>query len=261
MMDTKFPTTNIILILFIFGYSCDGLQHTKTKCNLPPQYWCSSREIAENCEVTDACRKNVWNLNFKEAPPFSLELYYETLCPFCKIFIREQVYPVYKMAGPSLFNLSLIPFGNAKETWNGTMYQYSCQHGHKECVGNLYETCGLELIANKTEQLEFIYCMEGVKSEDFHEFASKCAGHVGLSSSLLKTCFESTVGNRLQHKMAVRTNSLSPPHKYVPWIVVDGIHNDKIQDDATSNLLRLFCDTYQGVKPAFCIPGDRVCVR
>lgn len=30
------------------------------------------------------------------------------------------------------------------------------------------------------------------------------------------------------HVMANRTESLSPAHNYVPWIVVDGVHTDQV---------------------------------
>ena len=45
--------------------------------------------------------------------------------------------------------------------------------------------------------------------------------------------------------MGVKTESLSPSHTFVPWIVVNGQHDDKIQMQAMQDLLALVCDLYQ----------------
>jgi hypothetical protein len=52
-------------------------------------------------------------------------------------------------------------------------------------------------------------------------------------------------GNALMHEMGLRTESLDPPHNYVPWVVVDGVHNTTIQNMAMADLTALVCQTYQ----------------
>ena len=47
------------------------------------------------------------------------------------------------------------------------------------------------------------------------------------------------------HKMAIRTNSLSPKHTWVPWIIINGIFRQDNQDQATQNLLNLICKLFQ----------------
>ena len=47
--------------------------------------------------------------------------------------------------------------------------------------------------------------------------------------------------------MGAKTESLDPPHNYVPWIVVDGEHNNEIQQAAMDNLLALVCKLYKVV--------------
>ena len=48
--------------------------------------------------------------------------------------------------------------------------------------------------------------------------------------------------------MGARTESLDPPHNYVPWIVVDGKHTDELQEAAQTNLVGLVCSLYQVIK-------------
>jgi interferon gamma-inducible protein 30 len=55
----------------------------------------------------------------------------------------------------------------------------------------------------------------------------------------------SKLGNNLQHEFAVLTGQLDPPHQYVPWIVLNGVHTEKIQDEAETDLVGLICKTYQ----------------
>ena len=66
----------------------------------------------------------------------------------------------------------------------------------------------------------------------------------GLRSHLSDYC-QGAEGNSLEHEMGVKTESLSPSHTFVPWIVVNGQHDDKIQMQAMQDLLALVCDLYQ----------------
>ncbi|GFR89232.1 interferon-gamma-inducible lysosomal thiol reductase [Elysia marginata] len=65
-------------------------------------------------------------------------------------------------------------------------------------------------------------------------------------------CSKSAEGNHLEHQMAVKTDALKPPHRYVPWVTVNGVHTETIEREAESNLVKLICDTYKGLKPQVC---------
>jgi len=77
-----------------------------------------------------------------------------------------------------------------------------------------------------------------------------------LSYSDVLSCAQGAEGNSLEHEMGVKTESLSPSHTFVPWIVVNGQHDDKIQMRAMQDLLALVCDLYQGAKPQQCIESE-----
>ena len=40
--------------------------------------------------------------------------------------------------------------------------------------------------------------------------------------------------------------SLDPIKTFVPWYVVDGVHNDEIQDAVSFGLLQYVCQNYKG---------------
>ena len=53
--------------------------------------------------------------------------------------------------------------------------------------------------------------------------------------------------------MALKTEALDPARKYVPWITLEGVHTEKIGDEAERDLVGLICKTYKGSsKPAPC---------
>merc|ERR1719150_206286 len=62
----------------------------------------------------------------------------------------------------------------------------------------------------------------------------------------LAACYTSPQGNAFQHQMAQITAALSPPHQYVPWIVMNGVHSDSTQQACQSNFLACVCKAYTG---------------
>lgn len=44
---------------------------------------------------------------------------------------------------------------------------------------------------------------------------------------------------------AVQTESLQPPHQYVPWVTVNGVHTEDIEQQAETDLVKLICQTYK----------------
>jgi interferon gamma-inducible protein 30 len=63
----------------------------------------------------------------------------------------------------------------------------------------------------------------------------------------------STLGNKIQHFNAYKTEQLNPPHKYVPWITLNDEHTEEIEQNALDDLVKLICETYSGSdKPSIC---------
>lgn len=46
-------------------------------------------------------------------PPVSVILYYESLCPDCRVFITQQFFPTWTML-QDIMTVTLVPYGNAK---------------------------------------------------------------------------------------------------------------------------------------------------
>ena len=185
------------------------------------------------------------------AQSVNFTLYYESLCGGCRDFIKQQYYPTFKLIG-SIMNVHLVPYGNAEETQEGGKWVYDCQHGQEECIGNLIETCAIYLYPNASVFFPFIHCIE-TSSLSPGTAAPSCAQEYKLDYSKIQSCASGDLGNRLEHEMALKTQALNPPHSYVPWVTLEGVHTDQIQNEAEFNLIGLICGAYKGSpKPQAC---------
>ncbi|XP_076322193.1 gamma-interferon-inducible lysosomal thiol reductase-like isoform X1 [Tachypleus tridentatus] len=189
-----------------------------------------------------------------DAPPVHLGLYYESLCPDCRQFIVKQLWPTYSELSVIL-NLTLVPFGNAKVTKDGDKWKFTCQHGPKECYSNIIQTCGLFYITTMKTSLNFIKCISA--DEEPWQAGAKCAKSLQVDWEAISTCANGTHGNSLEYEMANKTLTLDPPHQYTPWITLNGVHTEKIQGQAETDLFDLTCEAYKGVKPSVCNMAKR----
>ncbi len=74
------------------------------------------------------------------ASPVQVNLYYETLCPYCKTFVINQLAPVdAKLKKTGIMSLSMFPYGNARYVVHNSTQDvtFTCQHGVEECKGNM----------------------------------------------------------------------------------------------------------------------------
>ncbi|KAK0045632.1 gamma-interferon-inducible lysosomal thiol reductase [Biomphalaria pfeifferi] len=218
-------------------------------CNVPSKFWCDSPEIALKCGVYEQCYKQQWPVH-QDAEVVNFTVYYESLCPDCKNFITTMLFPSFLKIG-SIMNLTVVPYGNAREKQVGDHWEFECQHGEQECVGNIIDTCTIALVKNIAVYFPFINCMEASSAKPL-DAAKVCATKYPVPLDAILNCSRSSFGNRLEHEMAIQTESLQPQHQYVPWVTLNGVHTEEIQTEAQDNLVKLICDTYKGSKPPGC---------
>ena len=188
----------------------------------------------------------------KKAEPVNFALYYESMCGGCEYFITHQYYPAFTSIG-SIMNVHLVPYGNAEEKKKGGKWVFNCQHGKEECIGNLIETCAIHLYPNASVYFPFIHCIEASFGSIPRKLAPSCAKKFQLDYSKIEACANGDLGNSLEHEMALKTEALNPPNEYVPWVTLEGVHTEKIQNEAEHDLIGLICKTYKGnPKPPAC---------
>lgn len=235
-----------IVVFSVFWFSTVS----SLTCDFPSRLWCSSTEIARACKVEQQCAARISTHSGTRAPKVNFGVYYETLCPDSIEFIASQLSPTFFKIG-SIINLELVPYGKAKEKQVQSKWEFTCQHGPDECLGNLIQTCGIHILGNLSEIYPFVDCME--QSGLFPDKSGPmCAKKFGVDYKAILNCVNGPLGNKLEHQMAVKTDKLYPPLTSVPWVTLNGVHTNEIQKEAETDLQRLICDTYTGTKPKAC---------
>lgn len=59
------------------------------------------------------------------------------------------------------------------------------------------------------------------QSQDL-DVASKCASSNSLDWTIIKSCTDGKLGTMLQMEAYNKTAMLNPPHRYTPWITING---------------------------------------
>ncbi|CAL8345852.1 unnamed protein product [Merluccius merluccius] len=238
-----------LLVLTVWSNADSG--QCVSPCTSPPSQWCSSLDSAIQCGVLKHCLEaNFTRSHYRQhVPAVQLELYYESLCPGSRMFLNQMLFPTWVML-QDVLNVTLVPYGNAKESFDRKKYIFTCQHGEEECLGNMIEACLLELVGISAFQV--IYCMES--STDVINSAESCLQlyQPSVKWGSVMSCVKGDQGNNLMHQNALKTAALKPPHNYVPWVTINGEHTDELQKNATNALLPLVCSLYQGIKPDAC---------
>ncbi|PIN07664.1 Gamma-interferon inducible lysosomal thiol reductase [Handroanthus impetiginosus] len=176
----------------------------------------------------------------------TLGLYYESLCPYCSNLIVNYLYKLFESDLISITDLELIPYGNAKVHPNGTI---TCQHGPYECLLNTVEACAIDVWPDVKDHFPFIYCVESLVYQHNYTYWETCFEKLGLDASPVTDCYKGKRGTELILRYAAKTNALQPPHRYVPWVVVDG---QPLYDDYR-NFAYYICKAYKGTtKPTAC---------
>lgn len=247
--------TFLILFFLVTTSQCQPKRETFTSiCKQGPSVWCQDAATAIECGVVEFCniqeaRPEGVSRN-SDVKPIQIDLYYEAFCGGCQKFIKEQLYQAFqKLYQHGVFEISLFPYGNANEKKVGDKWEFECQHGEGECQMNLIETCAVHLLPHPKQFMPYIHCIE---SDPTLANAQKCAKDLQIEWAPISACYNGSEGNILEHQMAQRTDALQPKHHYVPWLVIDGVHTERMQTDAQVDLMEFLCDHFKGTKPAEC---------
>ncbi|XP_041805593.1 gamma-interferon-inducible lysosomal thiol reductase [Chelmon rostratus] len=238
----------LLLILTVWLNAQYGGCAFSTSCTYPPSKWCSSMDSAIQCGVLKECLMSNFTRSKQMADPVEVALYYESLCPGCRYFLTGMLFPTWVLLN-DIMSVTLVPFGNAQEKHDGQKYIFECQHGQQECLGNMIETC----LLNMTDMaFVIINCMES--STDVIKAAKSCVElyRPELAWDTIMSCVNGDLGNQLMHQNALKTNALSPQHEYVPWVTINGEHTKDLEDKAMSSLFNLVCSLYKGAKIPAC---------
>ncbi|PIA45705.1 hypothetical protein AQUCO_01600143v1 [Aquilegia coerulea] len=151
-----------------------------------------------------------------------LGLYYESLCPGCSTFMTNDLVKIFENGLIDIIDLHLVPYGNAQLGGkdNKTIY---CQHGPPECELNIVHACAIYAWPDVKKHFKFLHCIEDlvVKNNFKKPKWESCFGETGFDKKPVMECYHGPKGLELIFGYANETNSLVPPHEFVPWVVVN----------------------------------------
>lgn len=59
-----------------------------------------------------------------------------------------------------------------------------------------------------------------------------------VSFGKIDNCVNGKKGNDLMYKLSTETSALNPPHKYAPWVTIDGKHSPDAENDLKAFLCK-----------------------
>ena len=182
------------------------------------------------------------NYDPKSSVP-KIQVYIESLCPDCVNFITKSFKSFYEnVKNPNLEEIEFIPYGNAQEVYNENTgrYDFTCQHKENECYGNIIETCAIQ-IKGRVKSYGTILCIESNIASyklDFDNTLEYCLKEEEDTLQEIKDCVSSDKGNYYEHQMVQKTDI---DHKYVPWVVVNGVHDVDAENKIIESLVDYLC--------------------
>eukprot|EP00210_Caulerpa_lentillifera_P004860 g4639.t2 len=149
----------------------------------------------------------------------NVDLYLEALCPYCRNLVSSVLTPIFDSGLDKHMNLHLYYAGNAK-LQHGRL---ECQHGYIECYLNKVLGCGMARKSTAKEWYPFVQCIESYgESAMDKEAVEICAKKVNLNGNEIVECAEGEEGEKIQRAAYDKIQALDPPHRWVPWGVING---------------------------------------
>ncbi|XP_017084211.1 GILT-like protein 2 [Drosophila eugracilis] len=166
-----------------------------------------------------------------QADRLPVNLYYETLCPYCKEFVTKQLdYSMFLRERLQHSDLTLVPYGNAVIDANGNV---ECQHGVDECELNAWHACILEH-HDIYISLKLISCM----MQNKHNSLDFCSSPMNINVTDVKNCKNTRKTSDILKKYAEETAKVK--FSGVPAVFI----NNERPENATEDFDKAFCDAY-----------------
>ena len=74
----------------------------------------------------------------------------------------------------------------------------------------------------RTEFWPFLHCAFTHGEKQDPVVAQKCAGLASMDWDKIDSCYKGSQGHNLELMYSKETDSLDPPHTYVPWVTLNG---------------------------------------
>uniref|UniRef100_A0A1B6E2T5 Gamma-interferon-inducible lysosomal thiol reductase n=1 Tax=Clastoptera arizonana TaxID=38151 RepID=A0A1B6E2T5_9HEMI len=172
----------------------------------------------------------------------NVTLYYESLCPFSRAFIMNQLSPVYNTLKPRM-SFHLVPYGLTKRKKKQGHWVFMCQHGQEECNMDVISGCAVEIYeaSDPDKLMDFIVCLEDhLYSTTALNSTIICAKNEPILLKQLAYCFADP--EEMMLNFARKTENVKPEIRALPAIQINEDYIISDQRYIRRNLYGKVCD-------------------
>lgn len=170
---------------------------------------------------------------------FNIDLYYESLCPDSTRFISDQIPEMWEALGEEI-TLNLIPYGFAKTTQTTDGWEFQCQHGPRECKGNIIQACTDYVMRGRHLTVPLITCMMSSDSPD--QAGPQCFTMYEAEYGEVEECISNGLGDGMHYINGIKTRLANVTN--VPWLDIEGHHMAEYWDIEKVGLLYYLCEHF-----------------
>ncbi|XP_047477060.1 gamma-interferon-inducible lysosomal thiol reductase-like isoform X2 [Penaeus chinensis] len=181
-------------------------------------------------------------------PTMRIEIYYEVLCTDSRNFIMRQLTPAYEKL-KDILQVGLVPYGKAETQEKNGKVTFDCQHGPRECEGNIVHACVTNIIKDEAKQIAIVHCMID-RNEQPMVVGKKCVEKHGEKWESISSCVTSDKGASILKHMGEMTHRLKPGVTFIPTITIDGSQED--QKHILLDFHKVLCKRYKGPRHPSC---------
>ena len=185
-----------------------------------------------------------------KTPKFQIDIYHESLCPFCREFTTGSVQDLLKYENlRKLIKINFHPYGKTTNYSQGNNFKFICQHGENECFGNKIQLCGMKKF-DEENGVNFVVCMETAIEMTYNNMNTALNSCVSekLSKEILE-CANGQEGNFLMNQEAQKTPQILD---HVPYVTFNGIYNPDNEEDIRNSLKDFICRQAQDLNLPEC---------
>lgn len=176
----------------------------------------------------------------------NVTVFYEVLCPDSRSFVLRQLLPTWEKV-PDIMDIHYRPFGKAHFRKEGDSYDFSCQHGPVECLGNTVHNCAVKYVQ---QPLPYIKCMMD-NNYDPMAIGKQCADMLDINWEVIERCANSNEGKQLLATAGSESLGVQPHLSFIPTVALNGDFSE--QNLRLKNLLSTVCNAFNGPRPENCI--------
>merc|ERR1712212_1444690 len=124
-------------------------------------------------------------------------------------------------------------------------HQFECQHGERECYGNIVQACTVHYTSDQDTLVNLITCMMSSSAPD--QAGPDCFQQFGVDYQPVQECIESGEGAQLHAENGEEQSGETPTPNNVPWINLDQEHLAEYWELEEYGLLQFICDTFDNI--------------